>query len=166
MAESFETVLHMLRTEEPEPSHEALLRWAERYPQYRDDLVDYFASWATEDLDDDSEPEEDFDHDWLTDFGVTYGRQILRRQKQGIPDKTIQPLNAFEQLVPTAITVLGTPRWRYVENIAAKVAELSGREVSQASILETLNSLEGRYAVCAYLPDITKYPRPAGSISS
>jgi hypothetical protein len=105
------------------------------------------------------EPEaESDDDDWLAESGVAFAMQILRRQDEGIPDEAILSLSPFDQAVLTAIAVLGTPRWRHIENIVAAVRKLSGPEVPESTVVETLRSLEARYAVFSYSPDIKKYP--------
>jgi hypothetical protein len=43
-----EETLDMILAEESEPSHEALMRWCKRYPQYCDELAKFFATWAVE----------------------------------------------------------------------------------------------------------------------
>lgn len=39
-------VLFDLLIEEPRPSHEALVRWIERYPEFERDLIDFFVAWS------------------------------------------------------------------------------------------------------------------------
>lgn len=31
---------------EPAPRHEALVRWVAAYPQFRQELIDFFVTWA------------------------------------------------------------------------------------------------------------------------
>ncbi len=125
---AFSEILAALRAEETEPTYSALSRWQKRYPQFRDDLEDYFANWATTfaaDLKlDDRDTKDGPNERWLADFGVAYAMQIMRRQQAGIPDNRIEPLTDFEQLVLTAISVQRTPRWRYLDRIADTVREL------------------------------------------
>jgi hypothetical protein len=88
--------------------------------------------------------------------------QILRRQQEGVSDQAILTLNAFEQLVLTAIEGLVSSRLRYVESITAMVQEISGQDVSPSSVLETLNSLEARYALYSWTADPAQYPEHEG----
>lgn len=39
-------VLFDLLIEEPRPSHEALVRWIARYPEFERDLIDFFVAWS------------------------------------------------------------------------------------------------------------------------
>ena len=45
---TFEDVLDELMLEEPKPDYEALVRWQERYPKYRKELADFFATWSVQ----------------------------------------------------------------------------------------------------------------------
>src|SRR5690349_19534507 len=97
---AFSEVLTVLRNEESEPTYRALLEWQEKYPQFRDDLEEYFANWATSLYDGmkfvDRQPDVNSNQEWLADFGAAYARQIMRRQQAGIPDDRIEPLSDFE----------------------------------------------------------------------
>ncbi|MFO0796108.1 MAG: hypothetical protein U0804_01460 [Gemmataceae bacterium] len=42
-----EEVLHEIETEERDLNHAALVRWVEKYPEYRNELTDFFATRAT-----------------------------------------------------------------------------------------------------------------------
>lgn len=43
-----EDILDAMLVEEPEPSYAALARWCERYPEHREDLTQFFATWAVQ----------------------------------------------------------------------------------------------------------------------
>ncbi len=43
-----EEILDDLLLQEPEPSHEALMRWCDRYPEHREELTRFFATWAVQ----------------------------------------------------------------------------------------------------------------------
>jgi hypothetical protein len=45
---NFEDILDALTLEETEPSYTALLRWSERYPEHRNQLANFFATWAVQ----------------------------------------------------------------------------------------------------------------------
>ncbi len=42
-------VLFDLMCDEPRPSHEALVRWIARHPDFERDLIDFFVAWALSD---------------------------------------------------------------------------------------------------------------------
>ena len=163
---AFNEVLTALRTEESEPTYNALLRWQEKYPQFRDDLEDYFANWATAVFDEmkfaDRPAQVDTNQQWITDFGGAYARQIMRRQEAGVPDDRIEPLNDFEQLVLTAMKSQRTPRWQYLERITDTVREFANHHYVRSAVLETLEELEKRYVVFSWSPNPEKHPDEAG----
>jgi hypothetical protein len=163
---AFNEVLSVLRTEESEPTYSALLRWQKRYPQFRDDLEDYFANWATSAFDEMKSAHHEVDmspnQQWITDFGAAYARQIMRRQEAAVPDDTIEPLNDFEQLVLTAMKSLRTPRWQYLERITDTVRESANHHYLRSSVLETLQKLEKRYLVFSWSPNPERHPDEAG----
>ena len=73
---TFSEVLIALRAEESEPTYSALSRWQERHPQFHNDLVDYFANWATSIFEgfslDSREEETSPNQRWLAGFGMAY----------------------------------------------------------------------------------------------
>jgi hypothetical protein len=138
-----------------------------RLPKFPDDtpysyesLQDAPAEPSTEAPESDQEPE--IDEESLAELGVAYAMQILRRQQEGVSDKAILTLNAFEQVVLTALGQLVSWRLRYLESITAVVNRLSGQDVSPGSVLETLSRLEARYALYSWTPDPAKFPEHAG----
>ena len=163
---TFNEVLAALRKEESEPTYSALARWQDRYPQFRNDLEDYFANWATTIFDNlqfqDDDTEVDPNEQWLADFGVAYAQQIMRRQEAGVPDNRVAPLADFEQLVLTAIKTQRTPRWNYLDRITDTVRELSNHHHLRNSVLETLKSLEERYVLFSWSPPPDRHPDEAG----
>ncbi len=46
MTTDLDDVLDAVMFEEPEPSHAALVRWINRYPEHRDRLTSFFETWA------------------------------------------------------------------------------------------------------------------------
>jgi hypothetical protein len=163
---AFNEILRALRAEESEPTYRALSRWQEQYPEYRDDLEDYFANWATATFHDlgleDPNVELHPNQRWLADFGVEYAMQIMRRQEAGVPDNRIEPLNDFEKLVLTAMKEQRTPRWQYLDRITDTVRELANHHHLRSSVRETLKSLEERYLVFSWSPDPEKHPDEIG----
>jgi len=141
---SLEDVLDELMIEEPEPSDEALARWSERYPQYRHDLAEFFATWRVQrDMPEQAEPE--IDEEWLVQQGVNYAMEILRKQGRLISPESIGPVAPFDQLVLAAVYMLHGDG--YVVNITDKVSEMSSREVLLASTFASLDRLEKEYLV-------------------
>ena len=45
---AFKEIMHELLLQDPQPHFGTLLEWVERYPEYREELADYFAAWAVE----------------------------------------------------------------------------------------------------------------------
>jgi hypothetical protein len=45
---TLEDILDDLMLQESEPSHEALLRWCNQYPEHRKELASFFATWAVQ----------------------------------------------------------------------------------------------------------------------
>jgi hypothetical protein len=163
---AFDEVLTALRREESEPTYRALFEWQQKYPQFRDDLEDYFANWATSFFDEikfvDRDPNVDPNQQWLVEFGAAYARQIMGRQQAGIPDDRIEPLSEFEQLVLTAMKSQRTPRWQYLERITDTVREFANHHYLRSSVLEALQNLEARHLVFSWSPNPEKHPDEAG----
>lgn len=45
---TFDDIIDELMFEESEPTHEALIRWCDRYPQHSEALARFFATWAVQ----------------------------------------------------------------------------------------------------------------------
>src|SRR5437879_12095611 len=84
---TFEDVLDELMLEEPKPDYEALVRWQERYPKYRKELADFFATWSVQEHRAQFGPQTPIDEEKLVKKGVEHVMEILRRQGR-IIDKT------------------------------------------------------------------------------
>ncbi len=138
--ESFDDVLNMLLLEESAPTDEALARWSERYPQYREDLADFFATWAMQD--NRTEPEPDTDEDWIVEQSVNHAMEILRRQGRLAPAEAIVSLDPYDQLVLTAVYLLGGRGYPAI--ITEKVGEMSEKRALLGSVFVSLNRLEDK----------------------
>jgi hypothetical protein len=137
--ESFDDVLNMLLLEEPGPTDEALARWSERYPQYREDLGGFFATWAM--TENQTAPEPDTDEDRIVEQSVKHAMSILERQGRLAPVETApKSLAPYDDLVLTAAYLLGGRG--YPAAITEKVAEMSGNRALLGSIFGSLNRLE------------------------
>jgi hypothetical protein len=134
---SFEDVLDELMLEEPKPTYEALVRWCGRYPEYRNELEQFFATWGVQ-----SElPQQvEIDEERLVEKGVNHAMEILRRQGRLIPKDSIEPLQPFDQLVLTAVDLLqGEGNAARITN---RVSEIARREVMLGSVFAALARLE------------------------
>src|SRR3974390_127899 len=94
--ERFEDVLAEMRLEEPEPTYQALLRWQERYPEFREELADFFALWAIQREPIDDLP--DIDEEEIAAHGLQYAMKLLEDQGRIIPDDHIEPVGQFDQM--------------------------------------------------------------------
>jgi hypothetical protein len=45
---AFDQIVHELLLKDPQPHYGTLVEWVERYPEYREELADYFTAWAVE----------------------------------------------------------------------------------------------------------------------
>jgi hypothetical protein len=73
----FDDVLDSIMTEEPSPSYEALLRWSARYPQFTQDLTEFFAQWA---IQSERSEETEIDTARLSNLAVSHALDILHRR--------------------------------------------------------------------------------------
>src|SRR5712691_4107503 len=97
---TFEDVLDELMLEEPKPDYEALVRWQARYPQYRKELAEFFATWSIQEHLAEVLPEPVIDEEKIVKKGVEYAMEILRRQGRIIErSESEAPLEPFDQLV-------------------------------------------------------------------
>ena len=145
---SFEDVLDALMLEEPTPSYATLLRWSERYPQYREALAQFFATWA---IQADQPQRVALDEDRLVEKGVSHALEILRRQGRVEPKAAIEWLPPFDQLVLTATHLLRDKG--DCVNIARKVSEISGTNVRCGSTSLSLGRLEAWRLVSSRISD-------------
>jgi hypothetical protein len=153
--ESFDDVLTILMLEEHAPTDEALARWSERYPEHREDLADFFAVWAEQE--NSTEPEPDTDEDAIVEKSVKYAMSILERQGRLAPVQPVQSLSPFEQLVLTAVWVLGGRG--YPVTIALKVGEMQGKDAALlGSIMVSLQTLQQKGLVLARPADPVTEP--------
>jgi hypothetical protein len=99
----FEDVIDDLMTEEPEPRYDALVRWSERYPQFREELMAFFAEWS---IQAGIDSEADVDEERLRNLGVSYALNLLYRREDAM--KASQSANTARQLLKAA-TEIGLP---------------------------------------------------------
>src|SRR5437773_386067 len=153
---SLEDVLDALMLEEPRPTYEALLRWSERYPRYRDDLARFFATWSAQALWAEQSKQIVVDEERLAARTGKYALEIARRQGRVVPAGPIASLGPFDQLVVTAIYLLHGEG--YSVNIAGKVDEISGTRPLLGSVFVSLSRLENRGLVSPRFADPATEP--------
>jgi hypothetical protein len=136
--ESLDDVLAMLMLEEHAPTDEALARWSERYPQYREDLAGFFETWAM--TENQTGPEPDTDEDRIVEQSVEHAMEILRQQGRLAPVEPVKSLAPYDDLVLTAVYLLGGRG--YPVTIAQKVSEMSGKHSLLGPVLVSLSRLE------------------------
>ncbi len=74
---SLEELLDTIMLEESEPNYAALAKWSQRYPEHRDALASYFATWAVQ-----KEPRKAvaIDEDRVSQLVVSHALNLLHRQ--------------------------------------------------------------------------------------
>jgi len=153
---SFDDVLDDLMLEEETPSYEALVRWQERYPQYRKELADFFATWAIQEAHAQLPDRTGIDEEKLVKRGVEYAMEILRKQGRLVPDAPVRSLQPFDQLVLTAVYLLRGQG--YAVNITGKVGEMSETKPTLGSILISLDRLEEQHLVSSWVDESGNEP--------
>ena len=141
---SFEDVLDDLMLEEETPSYEALVRWQERYPQYRKPLAEFFATWAIQEAYAASGQEIHIDEEKLVKKGVEYAMGILRKQGR-IIEGPLPTLAPYDQLVLAAIYMLhgqANPA-----SITERIGDISGKRGYLGSVFVSLDRLEKNYLI-------------------
>src|SRR5438132_4635150 len=147
--ETFDDVLADLMMEESEPTYEALLRWQQRCPGYREMLADFFATWAIQREPIDDLPE--IDEDALVEKTVQYAMQLLEAQGRIVPDDRIEPVIDFDQVVLAAIYVLQGPA--DAAKLVIQVGDMSGQPLYLGAILRSLSRLERKHLIESWESD-------------
>jgi DNA-binding PadR family transcriptional regulator len=138
----WEDVLDALMLEEPKPSYEALVRWTERYPQYREALTEFFATWSMQAVWADLPEQVEIDEDAIVEKGVSHALEIARRQGKVVSRDKLESLSPFELLVLTAVFLLRGEG--YAVTITEKLNEMSETRVTFGSAYLSLDQLESR----------------------
>lgn len=77
---TFDDIVIFLLEENVVPTHEHLVQWIRRYPQFSEELADYFAEWAVqEEMGDDDVAESRSER--FTNVGVSHALNILHARK-------------------------------------------------------------------------------------
>jgi hypothetical protein len=147
--ETFDDVVADLMMEESEPTYEALLRWQERCPGYRETLADFFATWAIQREPIDDLPE--IDEDAIVEKTVQYAMHLLEEQGRIVPDDHIEPVGDFDQMALAAIYVLQGRA--DAARLVNQVSDMSGQQVYLGSLLRSLSRLEGKHLIESWESD-------------
>jgi hypothetical protein len=119
----FDDVLDALMLEEPEPNYEALSRWSARYPEHRDALATFFATWAAQA----ERPQETLvDQVRLANLSVSHALDILHRRDDSAK-RSMKADGKTARLIATARRAGLTPE------------ELARRSQLDVSIVEKLD---------------------------
>lgn len=153
----FEDVLDALMLEEPSPSYEALVRWTERYPQYREALTEFFATWSIQAVRAELPEEVEIDEERIVEKGVSHALEIARRQGRAASRDKIESLTPFEQVVLIAVYLLRGAG--YAVNITDRLNEISGTRVTFGSAYLSLDQLESRDLLSSRYVDVDGKPR-------
>jgi DNA-binding PadR family transcriptional regulator len=136
----YEDVLNEVMLAEDTPSHAALLRWTERYPDYAEDLAKFFATWAMQEV---QTREPEIDEEKIVERAVSRGLEILRRQGRLIEKAPVmEPLTPVDQAVLYAIYLLHGDA--DLVSVTKRVREISGDRILPGSTVSALSRLEDR----------------------
>jgi PadR family transcriptional regulator, regulatory protein PadR len=149
-----EDVLDLVMMEEPKPTREALERWSKRFPHYRERLARFFAAWAG--IAAEKEPVA-MDAERIAAEAVRRVLEMKRQRQATPPEVPPDPLNEFDQYVLAAIYLLRGDAW--TGSIVAKVKEMTGKEVSFASVRSSLNTFLNRGLVLERLAHRADKPK-------
>jgi hypothetical protein len=101
---SLDDVLDAWMLEDPQPSYAALVKWCKRYPQYRDELTEYFSTWSRQRLLAHLPDPVLVDQEKLVARTVEYALKLAEEQGLILPDDApVESVSLFDQLVLAAI---------------------------------------------------------------
>jgi len=145
---SFDDVLELLMMEESSPHYTGLLKWQKRYPRYKKELADFFATWAIQEH---NPAPSVINKERLVAEGKRRTMEMLRQQGRIIPRDQIEPLSPFDQLVLTAVYLLRGEG--DTASVTQKISEMSGQEVIQEATSLALSGLQERLLIDSWVPD-------------
>jgi len=136
----YEDVLNEVMLAEDTPSHAALVRWTDRYPDYAEDLAKFFATWAMQEI---QTREPEIDEQKIVERAVSRGLDILRRQGR-LMEKApvIEPLTPVDQAVLYAIYLLHGEA--DLVSVTKRVSEISEGRLLPGTTVSALSRLEDR----------------------
>jgi hypothetical protein len=137
---SWQNVLDELMLEEDAPTSDALARWQNRYPQYRNELAAFFESWAARRAAAEGPDNDPIDEEKLSRRGVEFAMNMLRKQGRIVDPVPAANVKPFDQLVLTAVYLLRGQGDDMA--IADKVSTMQGEEANLGAIFESLSRLQ------------------------
>ena len=156
---SFDEVLTLLMLEESDPSYTVLEKWQDRYPGYRRELADYFATWAIQE----AHPVPSLVNvEKVRTAGVKYAMDKLRRQGRIVPQDQVVSLSSFEAMVLSAVYILHGDG--DVAGITEKIREISGQDVMKTATAFALRGLQERFLVDSWMPDREIHPEAEDTV--
>ncbi len=118
-----EDLLDAIVLEEPTPSYAALTRWSERYPEHREALGEFFATWAVQA---ELPQETAVDEERLANLAVSHALDLVHRQGEAAR-RTLKASNARPRLIAAARAV------------GISEEQLAARTGLEATIIEKLD---------------------------
>jgi hypothetical protein len=134
----WQDVLDAIMLEETSPSYEALLRWIDRYPQFRNELEDFFATWGVQTV---ITGEPEIDEDQIVNAAVTRALEIARREGK-LAGGPVSTISSGDDLILSAVYLL-----RGRGNAAAiteKVNAMSNKRVMFGTVFAALDRMESK----------------------
>src|SRR5438876_6730821 len=83
---------------EGDSSYAALLRWSERYPDYRDRLADFFATWSIQKVRSQMPDPVKIDTEAIVQKGVAHALDIVRREGRAVEPVSLESVSLYERL--------------------------------------------------------------------
>lgn len=127
---------------EGDSSYAALKRWTERFPDYRDRLADFFATWSIQKVRSEMPDPVQIDTEAIVQKAVAHALNIVQREGRVVEPVVLASVSLTEQMVLAAIHSLHGEG--YNVKIMDTVTVVTGRRILLGSTLEALNNLEER----------------------
>jgi hypothetical protein len=156
---SFDDVLELVMMEDSSPHYQVLLKWQKRYPKYKKELADFFATWAIQEH---NPGPSVIDKERLVAEGKRRTMEMLRQQGRIVPRDQIEPLSPFDQLVLTAVYLLRGEG--DTASVTEKISEMTGQEVIQEATSLALSGLKERLLIDSWVPDTEIEPEAENTI--
>jgi hypothetical protein len=146
---SFADVIAEVTLEGAEPTYEVLLRWQKRYPEFRENLADFFALKAIQREPIDELP--DIDEEEIAEYGKQYAMALLEEQGRIIPDNHVEPVGGLDQIVLGSVCLLEGKA--DAAKLVEQVGDMAGKAVNLGFILRSLSKLEEKYLIESWEAD-------------
>src|ERR1041385_4732540 len=122
-----------------DPTYEVLQRWTKRFPQYRDELARFFATWGIQAV---MPQTAQIDQEKLVRQGGDYGLDLARKQGRIIDGPPVESLS-LSPFDPMALAaVFSFHGQAYSVNISERVSAMSGTRVLLGVTNFSLSRLE------------------------